>query len=76
MPGLGARFVAEFERCVGLLIDAPKIGTPYGRLRRFVIDDGFRFSIVYVVRAETLFVVAVAHNSRRAGYWRGRRVAR
>jgi hypothetical protein len=30
VPGLGARFLTEFERCVDLLRDAPTIGTPFG----------------------------------------------
>ena len=73
VPGLGARFVAEFERCVGLLLDAPQIGSPLGRkLRRFVLDDNFPFSVVYAVIGDTLFVVAVAHASRRPGYWKQR----
>ena len=28
VPGLGARFVAEFERCIGLLLETPQIGSP------------------------------------------------
>ncbi len=36
------------------------------------MNDSFPFSLVYVVRGEILFVVAVAHQSRRPGYWRGR----
>jgi hypothetical protein len=73
VPGLGARFVAEFERCMTLLLDAPQIGSPLGRkLRRFVLNDNFPFSIVYAVIRDTLFVVAVAHASRRPGFWKQR----
>src|SRR5687767_10284643 len=47
VPGLGARFIAEFERCIGLLLEAPQIGSPMSRkLRRFVLNDNFPFSIV------------------------------
>lgn len=73
VPGLGARFVAELERCVGLLLDSPHIGSPLGRrLRRFVLDDNFPYSIVYAVLRDTLYVVAIAHGSRRPGYWKRR----
>jgi len=71
VPGLGTRFVAEFERCLSLLLDAPQIGAPLGRkLRRFVLDDAFPYSIIYAVLRDTLYVVAVAHGSRRPGYWK------
>jgi toxin ParE1/3/4 len=73
VPGLGARFVAEIERCLTLLLEAPQIGSPLGpKLRRFVINDGFPYSIIYAVLRDTLYVVALAHGSRRPGYWRRR----
>ena len=75
VPGLGARFIAEFQRCIGLLLETPEIGSPMGRkLRRFVLDDHFPFSIVYAIQGDTLFVIAVAHASRRPGYWKRRSV--
>lgn len=73
VPGLGSRFVAEFERCTVLLLEAPQIGSPMGRkLRRYVLDDHFPFSIVYAILSDTLFVVAVAHAARHPGYWKRR----
>jgi plasmid stabilization system protein ParE len=75
VPGLGSRFVSEIERCLRLLVDAPKIGTPYGRrLRRFVIDDGFPFSVIHAEVRGILFVISIAHHSRRPGYWRRRAI--
>ncbi len=75
VPGLGARFIAEFERCIGLLLETPQIGSPMGgKLRRFVLDDHFPFSIVYAIQGDTLLVIAVAHASRRPGYWKRRSV--
>lgn len=32
----------------------------------------FPFSILYVIRADKIWVVAIAHGSRRPGYWRDR----
>ena len=73
VPGLGTRFVAEIERCLELLAQRPSIGSPYGRrLRRFVVDDAFPYPLAYAVRGDVIFVVAVAHHSRRPGYWRYR----
>lgn len=74
VDGLGDRLTSEVNRCLSLLVEAPGIGTPFGRrLRIFVIDDGFPFSLVYAELRDTLFVIAVAHHSRRPGYWRHRR---
>lgn len=73
VAGLGARFVAELERCIELLLGAPLIGAPLGRkLRCFPLDDGFPFSLVYAVRGDVLLLVAVAHQSRKPGYWKRR----
>jgi hypothetical protein len=73
VPGLGARFITETERCITLLLNAPLIGAPYdGELRRFPLDDGFPFSLIYTVRGEALFIIAVAHQSRKPGYWKHR----
>jgi len=73
VPGLGARFVAEFERGVGLLLETPRLGARFGRrLRRFVLNDGFPYSVVYVEQEGVLLVVALAHAARRPGYWRQR----
>jgi len=49
------------------------MGAPQGgKLRRFVINDHFPYSIVYTVVGQTLSVVSVAHNAGRPGYWKGR----
>ena len=73
--GLGARFIEVFERSRALLLDAPHIGAPLGsRLRRYVLPGSFPYSIIYAVRAQTLFVVSVAHGSRRPGFWRNRAI--
>jgi plasmid stabilization system protein ParE len=75
-PGVGRRFRVEIERCLGLLAEHPNIGPPEGRrLRHFVVDDGFSYSLIYQVRTDLILVVSIAHHSRRPGYWR-RRAAR
>ncbi len=76
VPGVGTRFAIEIERCLELLAEQPKIGSPYARrFRRFVVDDGFPFSLIYAETPEFIFVISVAHHSRKPGYWR-RRAAR
>jgi toxin ParE1/3/4 len=70
--GLGVRFSEEVDRVIELLRENPKIGALVnGDLRHFVLRR-FPHSIVYAVLGETLFIIAVAHGSRKPGYWRSR----
>jgi toxin ParE1/3/4 len=71
-PGLGNRFIDEIECGIDILISQPQIGRLLDEeLRRFVLDD-FPFSLIYRIESERIWIVAVAHQSRRPGYWRER----
>ncbi|MBI1733411.1 MAG: type II toxin-antitoxin system RelE/ParE family toxin [Gammaproteobacteria bacterium] len=71
-PGLGHRFIDEIERGIALLVSQPQIGPELDEeLRYFVLDD-FPFSLIYRIEPERIWIVAVAHQSRRPGYWRER----
>jgi len=73
IPGLGERFITEVDRCIALLLATPEIGSPISKtLRRHAIDDNFPFAIVYAVFSNLLFIVALAHHSRRPHYWKKR----
>jgi plasmid stabilization system protein ParE len=69
---LGEAFIAEFDRCARLLGEYPKLGATWrGRIRRFPLRR-FPYSIVYYVRESEVRVLAIAHQRRRPGFWRGR----
>lgn len=71
-PNAASRLEEEISVAEKLLIRHPKIGTPSrGRVRFMPIHD-FPYSLVYAERTEELVVVAVAHHSRRPGYWKDR----
>jgi toxin ParE1/3/4 len=70
---LSQSLLAEFEHSVGLLLEHPELGAPWRRgTRRFVMNR-FPYSIIYIVSGEDLRILAVAHHSRRPGYWRARK---
>ena len=72
VPGLGVRFEAEVLRAATLLLDQPAAGQAVDlALREFSLRR-FPFNLVYSVGSDHLRVEAVAHHSRRPGYWRGR----
>ena len=69
---LGGAFVSEFERCVELLRQYPEFGAMWrGSTRRLPLRR-FPFNLIYVVQSSELRIIAIAHQSRRPGYWRGR----
>lgn len=62
-------FVTEFSRVAVLLHDCPELGMRWqGDFRRLPLCR-FPYSIVYHVGTRALHIVALAHQSRRAGYW-------
>jgi plasmid stabilization system protein ParE len=71
-PGLGDRLMAEIKAATRYIEQYPEIAP--------VIDEGVRakvlvrfpYSLMYVVEAHELYIVAVAHQSRRPGYWADR----
>lgn len=70
--GLGVDFVFTILNCIDRLEKFPLLGTPTDEgFRSFPIDK-FPFSIIYAVNSEEIVIFAVAHNSRRPGYWSGR----
>jgi hypothetical protein len=70
--GLGDRFLSEVKAATRYIERYPEIAP--------VIDQGVRgkalvrfpYSLMYVFEADELFIVAVAHNSRRPAYWADR----
>lgn len=72
VPGLGERFESEIRNATDLLLDQPEIRTSVGPdLRKFILTR-FPFTLYYSVTADALCIEAVAHQSRRPGYWKSR----
>lgn len=70
---LGLAFIAEFERSVGVLCNYPRLGPVWrGTTRRFPLRR-FPYTIIYQIKLEEVRVIALAHQSRRPGFWRGRK---
>ncbi|MSP41283.1 MAG: type II toxin-antitoxin system RelE/ParE family toxin [Deltaproteobacteria bacterium] len=70
--GLGAAFISEFERSVELIQQYPESGRSIGKDFRRILTNRFPYALIYVEREAGYFVIAVAHTSRRPGYWKER----
>jgi plasmid stabilization system protein ParE len=66
------RFLDEVERATESIADAPRRWTrgTHGTHRLSLVK--YPFTIVYRVRGDDVEIVAVAHQSRRPGYWSDR----
>jgi plasmid stabilization system protein ParE len=72
VPGLGDAFLDDVERAIMTIRESPEIGASMGRGFRKAILRRFPFILVYAPRNDETVIVAVAHQRRRPGYWRGR----
>lgn len=71
-PGMGMRFFADVETRFEWLSRFPKIGHRVGPKARRLTMRKWRYSIIYSVEPNCILVAAIAHHSRRPGYWRHR----
>jgi toxin ParE1/3/4 len=72
-PDAAVKFDAEVDRALALIVEAPRrwAAGPH-QTRKFLLRQ-FPFTLIYRERAlGDIQVVAVAHTSRRPGYWRER----
>ncbi len=66
------RLEREVAAAAGVLARHPRLGTPKpGKVRLLPLDD-FPYSLVYAIRSDEVVVIALAHHSRRPGYWKDR----
>lgn len=70
---LSQALFTEFERSMELLLQHPGLGALWRRDKRRYVMQHFPFSLVYIVSGEEIRILAVAHHSRRPGYWRSRK---
>jgi plasmid stabilization system protein ParE len=70
--GLGSDFIDEFERALELIATNPHLGPHFEADSRRKLLQRFPFQIIYEVESGEILVVAIAHLSRRPGYWQDR----
>lgn len=71
-PVAARAFAAEVNACVERVAEAPERWPNYVHGTRRYLFPHFPFSLIYRVRDGESEIVAVAHHSRRPGYWQSR----
>ena len=76
-PGLGSQFANALEAGLDLIAEdllplSPTPGISGTKGAKRLILRRFPYDIVVIERADEAIVIAVAHHSRRPGYWRER----
>jgi hypothetical protein len=70
--GLGDRFLAEVKLASRSIEQYPEIAPAIDYGVRAKVLSRFPYTLMYVFDEHELFIVAVAHQSRRPGYWADR----
>lgn len=72
VPGLGARFRAEFDSAIASILEAPDRWRSADQdIRRFLMRR-FPYSILYRLEGEEVRILVLKHHRRHPNYWKGR----
>lgn len=73
--GLGLDLETEVRAVFSRIREFPKLGSPYKDTEaRFCLVHRFPYVIYYVELEESIWIMAVAHGSRRPDYWKRQKV--
>lgn len=75
--GLGTEFLDAVDAAIRRILDFPRAGAPVPRVppdapvRRLAVTR-FPYHVIYLDAPDVLRILAIAHDRRRPGYWKGR----
>ncbi|MDO8349615.1 MAG: type II toxin-antitoxin system RelE/ParE family toxin [Gallionella sp.] len=71
--GFGYRFTSDVDDALARIRNQPLAWHPLGKHLRRCHLKHFRYGVIYRIREEQAEILAIAHDSRRPGYWRNRK---
>jgi len=71
-PGLGAAFSREIEGAIEQILEAPDRWRFIEQDVRRCLAHIFPYGVLNTVESDFVLIIAVAHGSRKPGYWRER----
>jgi toxin ParE1/3/4 len=73
--GLGGEFRSAVEAAVARIRENPQLGSKFAATRfRYCLVHRFPYVVFYAECEQVTRIMAVAHGSRRPGYWRTRHI--
>ncbi|MBK9098464.1 MAG: type II toxin-antitoxin system RelE/ParE family toxin [bacterium] len=69
---LGLKFLEEIYSSIQRIIKFPSSNPNFSKNTRKCITSKFPFAVIYQIRQEEIFIVAVTHLARKPGYWKDR----
>ncbi len=72
LTGLGESFLTRVSESLDLISTNPLVGHLLFDDYRRILTRQFPYSLVYRVEGDRIYIIAVAHWSRRPGYWKER----
>lgn len=66
-------FAKALDKTLALLGNYPSMGEQAAHGMRMLTLHDFPYSLIYRIQRDEIRIIAVAHHSRRPGYWVGRR---
>ncbi|MFH1196675.1 MAG: type II toxin-antitoxin system RelE/ParE family toxin [bacterium] len=70
--GLGKIFLEEVYFTVKRILEFPRAWTKFTKNTRRCITNKFPFAIIYQIREDEIFIVAISHLAKKPGYWKDR----
>lgn len=70
--GLGLRFRDELAEVIDAILSAPHLWRERDGGFRQVNCPVFPYFVAYIIRSEAVIIIAVAHGSRKPGFWHDR----
>jgi len=71
-PGFGDIFLDDIQHAIDTVREQPILGEEIAYGFRRTLARRFPFTIIYFIESGEVVVIAVAHQSRRPEYWKGR----
>jgi hypothetical protein len=71
-PGLGFEFVQEVYSAIMRIVEYPDAWTPISGHTRRCLTNRFPFGVIYQIKSDVLYIVAVANLRQRPDYWKER----
>ncbi len=69
---LGTEFMEEVYATIQRIIEFPNNFPRHSKNTRKCFTNRFPFTIIYQIKPEEILIIAVAHQSRKPGYWKER----